>query len=354
VTSNTVVANLNADLLDGFNSATANTANTVAVRDASGNLSANFFVGNGSALTGITASQITGVTSIANGTSSVTIPDAGGNVNTNVNGSTRFVTTSTGANVTGNLGVSDALAVTGNITTGANLVTNLIVGRTTGITITATGTDQNITLVPTGTGTVDVSSKRITNLATPSASTDAATKQYVDDVAQGLTVKAACKAATTGTLAVASGGTITYNNGISGVGATLTTTGTFTAIDGVTLANGDRILVKNETTAANNGIYVRTSTTVLTRATDFDNSPSGEVSGAFTFISGGTVNGDDGFVCTTDDPVVMGTTAINFPFGANHSFALRRSISGFSTCSSTCEAMITSYFSSGSNSSKKE
>ena len=216
-------------------------------------------------------------------------------------------------NITGdNLITGGIVSATGNVVTSANLVTNLIIGRTSGISITATGTNQNITLAPTGTGTVDVSSKRITSLATPSASTDAATKAYVDEVAQGLTVKAACKAATTGTLAVASGGTVTYNNGTAGVGATLTTTGSYTTIDGVTLADNDRILVKNEAAPANNGIYVRTNATVLTRAADFDNSPAGEVSGAFTFISGGDVNGDDGYVCTTDNPVVMGTTAINF------------------------------------------
>ena len=287
--------------------ATANTVFGNGTINATGNLTAPFFLGN-------VIGNISGNFAVT-GSNGEVIFNKEGNAGSS-NGFTFNNTTNALAatgNITGsNLVTGGIVSATGNVTTSANLVTNLIVGRTTGITITATGTNQNITLAPTGTGTVDVSSKRITSLATPSASTDAATKQYVDDVAQGLTVKTSCNAATTGTLAAASSGTITYNNGSSGVGATLTTTGSYTTIDGVTLVNGDRILVKNEATAANNGIYVRTSTTVLTRATDFDNSPAGEVAGAFTFISGGTTNADAGFVCTTDNPVVMGTTAITF------------------------------------------
>jgi len=221
------------------------------------------------------------------------------------------LTTASQPNVT-SLGTLGNLNVTNTVDAG-NVVTNAITGKTTGVTITATGTNQNITLVPTGTGTVNVGNFIISNVATPVADYDAATKLYVDQIAQGLVVKAACQAATYEPLATSTGGTITYNNGASGVGATLTVAGgTFTTIDGVTLANGSRVLVKNEAAPANNGIYVRTSTTVLTRTTDFDNSPSGEIAGAFTFIQGGTINGDTGWVCTTDNPVVMGTTAITF------------------------------------------
>ena len=99
-----------------------------------------------------------------------------------------------------------------------------------------------------------------------------------------------CLAATTGTLDAASGGTVSYNNGSSGVGATLTTTGTFLLIDGANIQTaGTRVLVKNEGNAAWNGIYTYTNTTTLTRATDFDNgSPSGEIPGAFTFIEAGS------------------------------------------------------------------
>jgi hypothetical protein len=153
-----------------------------------------------------------------------------------------------------------------------------------------------------------MTSNTIINLATPVNSTDAATKQYVDDVAQGLHTHDSCNAATQTTLASISGGTVTYNNGTAGVGATLTTTGTYTTIDGVTLSNGMRILVKNEATAANNGIYVRTSATVLTRADDFD-TPAEMAGGDFTFVVAGTLYDNTGWVMP-DAVTTVGTTAV--------------------------------------------
>jgi hypothetical protein len=155
-----------------------------------------------------------------------------------------------------------------------------------------------------------MTSNTIINLATPTNSTDAATKQYVDDVAQGLHTHDSCNAATQTTLASISGGTVTYNNGTSGVGATLTTTGSYTTIDGVTLSNGMRILVKNEANAAHNGIYDRTSTTVLTRSTDFD-TPTEMAGGDFTFVTAGTLYDNTGWVMP--DPVTtVGTTNVNW------------------------------------------
>jgi hypothetical protein len=137
-----------------------------------------------------------------------------------------------------------------------------------------------------------------------------ATKQYVDDVAQGLHIHASCDAATQTTLASISGGTVTYSNGTDGVGATLTTTGTYTTIDGVTLSDGMRILVKNESTLANNGIYVRTSATVLTRAADFDT--AAEIAGGdFTFVTAGTLYNSTGWV-QIDDVTTVGTTSVEW------------------------------------------
>ena len=263
VASTTKVTNLNADLLDGYSTDTAATANTIVVRNADGNITGNNISGTLS-----TASQPS-ITSV---------------------------------------GTLSALTVTGNIQTSANLVTDLIVGRTSSVTITATGSNQNVNLTPTGTGTVNVGNFIIANLATPTASTDAATKQYVDDVAQGLNTHASCNAATQTTLATISGGTVTYDNGTDGVGATLTTTGTYTTIDGVTLSNGMRILVKNEVTQANNGIYVRTSATVLTRATDF-NTAAEIAGGDFTFVTAGTLYNSTGWV-QIDDVVTVGTDPI--------------------------------------------
>lgn len=186
-----------------------------------------------------------------------------------------------------------------------------------GNTIGATDVNGNVVLAPNGTGTVDVSSKRITGLAEPTADTDAATKLYVDTVAaQGLHVQDGVDAATTDTLAVLSGGTITYNNGTGGAGATLTTTGSFVTgypIDGVDLlAIGygvARILVKNEVNAANNGIYYLTSGTVLTRDPLFDSDLDVQ-GGDFVFVVGGDVNASTGWVQTATvdiigtDPIV--------------------------------------------------
>jgi hypothetical protein len=283
---------------------------------------------------------------IYNGTSNVSIPTANGNVNLTAAGNTTLAITGTGANVTGTLNVTGnanvgnlgatgvvattiggalttnaqsnitsvgtltSLDVTGNIQTSANLVTDLIVGKTTSVSIEATGVNQNIFLKPSGTGTVDVWGKVLSNVAAPIASTDAATKQYVDDLSQGLHTHDSCNAATNTTLTIISGGTVTYENGTSGVGATLTTTGSYTTIDGVTLSNGMRILVKNEANTAHNGIYDRTSSTVLTRSTDF-NTPAEMAGGDFTFITAGTLYDNTGWVMI-DVVTTVGTSPVDW------------------------------------------
>ena len=145
----------------------------------------------------------------------------------------------------------------------------------------------------------------------PVSALQLATKQYVDAVAEGLHVHASCAAATTGTLASITGGTVTYNNGTAGVGATLTLSVALTVLDGYTLLNGDRVLVKNEATQANNGIYTwATGGTVLTRATDFDTAAE-MASGDFTFISYGTLYGSTGWV-QTDPVTVVGTSPVTW------------------------------------------
>lgn len=157
---------------------------------------------------------------------------------------------------------------------------------------------------------VSFNSYKITNLATPTASTDAATKGYVDGVAEGLHIHASVVAATTANLVA------TYSNGSSGVGATLTNNDTQAALvlDGVTLSVSDRVLVKNQSTASQNGIYTVTDTGsvstnwVLTRATDFDT--SAEIQGGdFVFVTGGSTLDNTGWV-QTSTPVTVGTTAI--------------------------------------------
>ena len=156
---------------------------------------------------------------------------------------------------------------------------------------------------------------KITALAdNPTNGTDAVNKNYVDSIASGLDPKQSCLAASTGPLPAN-----TYNNGTSGVGATLTASanGALT-IDGVNIAaTGIRILVKNEATQANNGIYVVTTVGtvsvpyVLTRANDF-NSSSNITPGAFTFIEQGSTQADSGWTLASDGAITVGTTGLNF------------------------------------------
>jgi len=197
-------------------------------------------------------------------------------------------------------------------TIGAATATS-ITGASGNLSITAASGDNNINLVPTGTGTVDVANKRITSVAEPTQATDAATKNYVDAVKTGLDPKDSVRVATTANL------TATYSNGTSGVGATLTNSGTQAAltIDSIVLSVNDRILVKNQSTASINGIYTVTdigsvsTNWVLTRATDSDTGTE-LTAGAFTFVEEGTLNGDNGYVVTTNGAITIGTTDIDW------------------------------------------
>jgi hypothetical protein len=151
---------------------------------------------------------------------------------------------------------------------------------------------------------------KLTALATPVSNTDAANKQYVDDVAQGLNIHAASYAATTANL------NATYSNGSSGVGATLTNAGTQAAFatDGTTPSLNDRILVRLQTDTTQNGIYTLTTVGsgstnwVLTRATDFD-TPVEIAGGDFTFVDNGTTLANTGWV-QVDEVTTIGTDPI--------------------------------------------
>jgi len=159
---------------------------------------------------------------------------------------------------------------------------------------------------------INLNNNKITNLATPVNSTDAANKQYVDDVAQGLNIHAASYAATTANL------TATYSNGTSGVGATLTNSGTQAAFstDGVSPALNARILVRLQTNTFENGIYTLTTigsvstNWVLTRATDFDTAAE-MAGGDFTFVDAGATLANTGWVMV-DEVTTVGTDPVVF------------------------------------------
>ena len=277
--------------------------NTGGVVAATGNVSGGNF--NTTGLVSATG-NVTGGNLNTGGTLSVT-----GNANVG-NLGTGGLIVATGNVSGGNINTGGVVAATGNIVSNANVVTDLIAGRTSSITITAAGTNQNVNLVPTGTGTVNVGNFLISNVQTPLSDYDAATKKYVDDVAQGLNIHDACAAATPANLATITSGTITYNNGASGVGANLVVAGgTFNLIDGVNVqTSGTRILIKNEANAAWNGIYVWSNATVITRAADFNSVPEIEA-GDFTFVTGGSTYDNTGWV-QTDVVVTVGTDPINW------------------------------------------
>jgi hypothetical protein len=281
---------------------------------------ASYFVGNGFYLTDINTSLLSNGNSnlvIFNNANAIFSITGVSNVLTIasngifVDGNILANTITANANLVGNLlSITDA-NITGNANIGA-VYTGVINAPTSNVVITAAAGNNFIQLQPTGNGTVDVGNTRITSLLGPNAASDAATKQYVDNTAQGLHVHPPANVATPTDLANICGGLPVYDNGIDGVGATITITnlGSLTEIDGVPLTANMRLLIKNEGNQSWNGVYVYNSNVLITRSTDMDTS-AGLAGGDYLFVTTGNQYADTGWVQTTDN-VVVGTSNIVF------------------------------------------
>jgi hypothetical protein len=206
-------------------------------------------------------------------------------------------TTGTASNVTGIVAVA-------NGGTGAS---NAGAARTN-LSAAASGANTDITSIALTTGTIST---------TPVNGTDIVNKTYADSIASGINFHQSVRLATAAALPAN-----TYNNGTSGVGATLTANanGALT-VDGVAAVAGNRILVKNEVTQANNGVYTVTQVGsagtpyILTRATDFDSSGAGVDqidAGDFFLVTAGSTLSNTSWVQQTPLPITVGTTALVF------------------------------------------
>jgi hypothetical protein len=248
-------------------------------------------------------------------TSVIAIAGNGAFVDTSTNqtiGGTKTFSNTIAGSVTGNAGTATALANgrtiaitgdlaytsgtfdgTGNVTgTGTLATVNSNVGTYTKVTINGkglatAGSQASLSDLSSPTAAFSFNSQNLTNLADPVNAQDAATKSYVDSTAQGLDTKASCVVATT---------------------ASITLVGSQT-IDGVTVVVGDRVLVKNQSSPAQNGIYV-VQTTPWTRSTDMD--AWAEFPAAYTFIEQGATQADTGWVCTVNQGGTLGTTPVTW------------------------------------------
>ena len=272
--------------------------------------------------TGLTGGPITSTGTISLANTSV-VPGSYSLTNFTVDSQGRLTSASSTTNVnvpTGGTGTSSFTqggVLYGNNTSpiGASAVGTsgqlLSSGGTGSPVWTSSPTVSNLTVTSGGI----ITAEKLTGLLSPTNPTDAVTKMYADAIGSSLNIHDSAYVATTVNL-VAS-----YSNGAMGVGATLSAAGALT-IDGVPIVIGDtmapkkRILVKNQTTQTENGIYEATTigaSWVITRTTDSDNSPPGEISpGDFIFVTSGSTQANTGWVENAPGPIVIGTSPITF------------------------------------------
>jgi hypothetical protein len=218
----------------------------------------------------------------------------------------------------GGTGTVNGLTLTGTVTSSGNLTLGGTLSNIANSALTNSSVTIGTTAISLGATSLTLGGlTSVTVTQDPASAFELATKQYVDGLAStGLYYHAPVQAATTASLASITGGTVTYNNGTAGVGATLTLSVALTAVDGYSLSNTNRILVQNESNQAHNGVYTwATGGTVLTRSTDTDTygTGTGDLSeNDYFFCQNGTVNKGNSFVCTTSGTIVFGTTAITF------------------------------------------
>jgi hypothetical protein len=232
--------------------------------------------------------------------------DVAGNININITGNAATATSATSATTATNI----AGGASGSIPYQSGTGATTFLASGTGVLVNSAG-NPSYSMTPSLT--------QVTVAANPTAALEVATKQYVDAlIASGIHFHAPVRVESPINL------NATYNNGTSGVGATLTNAGTQVAlvIDGVTLSVADRVLIYEQTTQTQNGIYVVTdvgsgaTNWVLTRASDADtyviNSAAGLSEGSTVFVQEGATGAGETYTCNTSGTITFGTTAITF------------------------------------------